>query len=103
MKQKQVYDNEFYLVTDRRTYKDRRDVFAVAKKTNYVAHEKAKGKISHNAPTGHSSRKPKQAAKKQESEEKQELVNPILKIILFIYLTFIIVFYSHHHPLKKSK
>ncbi|CAF4331369.1 unnamed protein product, partial [Rotaria magnacalcarata] len=63
-------------LTDRRTYKDRRDVFAIAKQTNYVAHENAKGKISLNAPAGHSSRKPKQIAKKQESEEKQELPPP---------------------------
>ncbi|CAF3201442.1 unnamed protein product [Rotaria socialis] len=63
-------------LTDRRTYKDRRDVFAVPKPSTYVAHENVKGKISLNAPAGHSSRKPKQIAKKHESEEKQESSPP---------------------------
>jgi hypothetical protein len=44
------YDNKFYVVTDRRTYKDRRDVWASEKKkAEYVA-ERPKAKIRHNTP-----------------------------------------------------
>jgi len=61
-------------LTDRRTFADRRDVWAVAKKSNYVAHEPPKAKIKKvsepsedNAP-----RKTKRAATRQKSEEKPQ-------------------------------
>lgn len=46
------YYNSYFavLVTDRRTYKDRRDVWAIEKKKSEVARERPKAKIRHNTP-----------------------------------------------------
>ncbi|CAF3966097.1 unnamed protein product [Rotaria sp. Silwood2] len=65
-------------LTDRRTYKDRRDVWATEKKSADFVPERPKAKIRHkSSPTDDSvPRKAKHAAKKQESEEKHEELPP---------------------------
>ncbi|CAF3508211.1 unnamed protein product [Rotaria sp. Silwood1] len=65
-------------LTDRRTFKDRRDVWAVEKQSNNFVPERPKAKIRHkSSPTADSvPRKSKHAAKKQESEEKHEELPP---------------------------
>lgn len=67
-----------YLVTDRRTYKDRRDVFAAEKKPTNIAPERPKAKIKHNEGVAdRGSRKAKHAAKAEPVEEKTEVINHI--------------------------
>ncbi len=72
------YD-QYYLVTDRRTFTDRRDVWAVEKKSKDVAHERPKAKIKQISESTDDTgpRKTKRSNTKQKSEEKpqEELVN----------------------------
>jgi hypothetical protein len=77
----QIYDDQFYLVTDRRTYTDRRDVWAVEKKSTNVPHERPKAKIKQVSESHDDSgpRKTKRTGTRQKSEDKpqEELVNQI--------------------------
>ena len=59
-------------LTDRRTFKDRRDVWAVEKKSKDVPHEQHKAKIRNIATDSGSGRKGKHAAKHPPHEEKHE-------------------------------
>jgi hypothetical protein len=61
-------------VTDRRTYKDRRDLWASEKKSNEFVAERPKAKIKQIAdtPDDNSSRKTKRASTLKKTEEKSE-------------------------------
>ena len=68
------------LVTDRRTYKDRRDVWAAEKKSSEFVAERPKAKIKHNTPPPEENplRKNKGAAgtrTKSEEHHDEELVS----------------------------
>jgi hypothetical protein len=70
----------FRLVTDRRTYKDRRDVWASEKKKNEFVAERPKAKIKHNTPPPEENplRKTKGAAgssKNTQEQNEEDLVN----------------------------
>jgi hypothetical protein len=60
------------LVTDRRTYKDRRDVWAAAKITNEFVAERPKAKIKQVAASDNTARKNRRAPAREKSEEKEE-------------------------------
>ena len=66
------------VVTDRRTYKDRRDVWAVEKKSDYVVHERPKAKIKQvSVADENAARKAKRLAAaraKREGRTEEELV-----------------------------
>ncbi len=71
-------DDQFFLVTDRRTFKDRRDVWAAEKKANEFVAERPKAKIKQVATSSDdtATRKPKRVATKEKSEEEHDdLVN----------------------------
>jgi hypothetical protein len=98
-----LYNDQIYLVTDRRTFKDRRDVWASEKKSNDFVAERPKAKIkqvSQSSDDG-APRKTKRSGTKQKSEEKtqEELVNSIL----FLSLKLNRLFSSLLHLLKKKK
>jgi hypothetical protein len=72
------YDHKFYLVTDRRTYKDRRDVWSAEKKKAEFVAERPKAKIKHNTPPPEENplRKNKGAARtKSEDQNEENLVS----------------------------
>jgi len=74
------YNIQFSLVTDRRTFKDRRDVWAVEKKSQEFVAERPKAKIKQIAQQTEdsASRKTKRVSStRQKSEDKphEELVN----------------------------
>jgi len=72
--------NKLNLVTDRRTYKDRRDVWASEKKKSEFVAERPKAKIKHNTPPPEENplRKTKGGAgtrTKSEEQNDEDLVN----------------------------
>jgi hypothetical protein len=69
-----LYNDRIYLVTDRRTFKDRRDVWAIEKKSNEVVAERPKAKIKQVSQSSDDAapRKTKRAATKEKIEDKQE-------------------------------
>ncbi len=72
--------NKLNLVTDRRTYKDRRDVWASEKKKSEFVAERPKAKIKHNTPPPEENplRKTKSGGgtrTKSEEQNEEDLVN----------------------------
>ena len=71
-------------VTDRRTYKDRRDVWASEKKKSEFVAERPKAKIKHNTPPPEENplRKNKSEggsrSAKSEEEQQEDLVKPLI-------------------------
>ena len=98
------YKVNFYLVTDRRTYKDRRDVWAAEKKAAELALERPKAKIRHNTPPPEENlvRKSKPAAASSGGQD-EDLVSDWRSRNLSLSLVMIILCFSLLHRLLTKK